>query len=269
MFTYLDPDVRKRLVADGKLIRVDREGNTLAPEDKTGGQAISILGAIPLPLHLGDHEVAVDWYACVRNTELSKVEELADQLREQHTQQLFANLASSMAVNCVLVIGDPATWSNPLIRVHSSCLTGDVFGSQRCECGPQLQLAIDTIAQDPEGGMVIYMSGHEGRGIGLWAKAATYLLQDAGENTYQANRSLGLPDDSRDFSDAATLIRHFYGTGSFRLLTNNPKKIQDLADHGLTDVTPVKHVIGVTDANREYLRAKKSWGHKLDPKDIS
>jgi GTP cyclohydrolase II len=190
-------------------------------------------------------------------------------LREQHTQQLFANLASSMAVNCVLLIGDPANWSNPLVRVHSSCLTGDVFGSQRCECGPQLHLAIDTIAGDPEGGMVVYMSGHEGRGIGLWAKAATYLLQDAGENTYQANRSLGLPDDSRDFSDAATLIRHFYGTGPFRLLTNNPKKIEDLAEHGLTDVTPIKHVIGVTDANREYLRAKKSWGHKLDPKDIS
>jgi GTP cyclohydrolase II len=268
MFTYLDPAVRKRLVDEGKLIRMDRDGNKLAHEKRTGGQAISMLGPIPLPLQLGDHEVAVDWYACVRNTELSKVEELADQLREQHTQQLFANLASSMAVNCVLLIGDPAAWSNPLVRVHSSCLTGDVFGSQRCECGPQLQLAIDTIASDPQGGMIIYMSGHEGRGIGLWAKAATYLLQDSGENTYQANRSLGLPDDSRDFSDAATLIRHFHGTGPLRLLTNNPKKIQDLAAHGLTDVTPVKHVIGVTDWNRGYLLAKKSWGHKLDSGDI-
>jgi len=268
MFTYLDPAVRKRLVDEGKLIRVDREGNTLAPETKTGGQAISILGPIPLPLELGERHVTVDWYACVRNTELSKVEELADQLREQHTQQLFANLASSMAVNCVLRIGDPTAWSNPLVRVHSSCLTGDVFGSQRCECGPQLQLAIDTIANDREGGMVVYMSGHEGRGIGLWAKAATYLLQDAGENTYQANRSLGLPDDSRDFSDAATLIRHFYGSGPFRLLTNNPKKIQDLADYGLDQVTPVKHVIGVTDSNRAYLEAKRGWGHKLEADDI-
>lgn len=268
MFTYLDPAVRERLVDEGKLIRVDREGNKLAPEEKTGGKAISILGPIPLPLHLGERDVVANWYACVRNTELAKVEELADQLREQHTQQLFANLASSMAVNCVLLIGDSAAGSNPLVRVHSSCLTGDVFGSQRCECGPQLQLAIDTIASDPEGGMVVYMSGHEGRGIGLWAKAATYLLQDAGENTYEANRSLGLPDDSRDFSDAATLIRHFHGTGPFRLLTNNPKKIQDLAEHGLTDVTPIKHVIGVTDANRRYLEAKKGWGHKIDPEDI-
>ncbi|MDH3847137.1 MAG: GTP cyclohydrolase II, partial [Gammaproteobacteria bacterium] len=119
-----------------------------------------------------------------------------------------------------------------------------------------------------QGGMVVYMSGHEGRGIGLWAKAATYLLQDAGENTYEANRSLGLPDDSRDFSDAATLIRYFYGEKPFRLLTNNPKKLDDLAAHGLNDVTPVKHVMGVTEANRRYLEAKKGWGHRLDPEDL-
>lgn len=269
MFTYLDPAVRERLVEEGSLFRVDREGQRLDASQKTGGQAISILGPIPLPLNLGERQVAVQWYACVRNTELSKVEELAAQLREQHTQELFANLASSMAVNCVLVIGERRSWSDPLVRVHSSCLTGDVFGSQRCECGPQLHHAIETIADDEQGGMVIYMSGHEGRGIGLWAKAATYLLQDAGENTYEANRSLGLPDDSRDFSDAAVLIRYFYGAKPLRLLTNNPKKIQDLAEHGLDRVTAVKHVIGVTDANRRYLEAKKGWGHKLDPDDIS
>ena len=88
------------------------------------------------------------------------------------------------------------------MRVHSSCLTGDVFGSERCECGPQLHSAIQRIHADKDGGLLVYMAGHEGRGIGLWAKAATYLLQDAGEDTYQANRSLGLPDDSRDFSDS-------------------------------------------------------------------
>jgi GTP cyclohydrolase II len=268
MFTYLDPTVRKRLVAEGKLIRINRKGRKLGPDEKGGGQAISILGPIPMPLTAGGRHLDVEWYACVRNTELSKVQELADQLRAQHTQSLFANLASSMAVNCVLIIGDPGTWSNPLIRVHSSCLTGDVFGSERCECGPQLQHALAAIADDEQGGMVVYMSGHEGRGIGLWAKAATYLLQDAGENTYQANRSLGLPDDSRDFSDAATLIRYFHDKKPFRLLTNNPKKLDDLAALGLTDVTPVKHVIGVTAANRRYLEAKKGWGHKLDPEDL-
>ena len=174
-----------------------------------------------------------------------------------------------MAVNSVLIMGEPANWENPLIRVHSSCLTGDVFGSMRCECGPQFVSALERIAADTAGGMIIYMSGHEGRGIGLWAKAATYLLQDSGENTYQANRSLGLPDDSRDFVDAASLLKHFHGDRPFRLLTNNPKKVDDLNEHGLGNITPVKHVIGVGDANRDYLAAKRDWGHKLDPEDIA
>jgi GTP cyclohydrolase II len=268
MFTYLDPTVRKRLVAEGKLIRVDREGRRLDSDETGGGQAISILGPIPLPVSIAGRHLDVTWYACVRNTELSKVQELADQLRAQHTQSLFANLASSMAVNCVLIIGDRDRWTNPLIRVHSSCLTGDVFGSERCDCGPQLHHAVAALADDEQGGMVVYMSGHEGRGIGLWAKAATYLLQDAGENTYEANRSLGLPDDSRDFSDAASLIRYFLGDRPFRLLTNNPKKVDDLARMGVSNVTRVKHVCGVGEANRRYLAAKRDWGHEIESEDI-
>ena len=210
----------------------------------------------------------MQWYATVRNTELTKLEDLAADLRAKHGERSFAELASSMAVNSVLIIGNADDWTNPLIRVHSSCLTGDVFGSQRCECGPQFQSAINLINQDEQGGMLIYMAGHEGRGIGLWAKAATYLLQDSGEDTYQANRSLGLPDDSRDFSDAAALIKHFRGEGPFRLLTNNPKKIDDLATAGLTGITPVKHVFGVTESNKRYLAAKRDWGHRLGDEDI-
>jgi len=261
MFTYIDPTVRERLVEAGKLFRIDREG--------TGGETISVLGPIPLPLQVGERQVDVQWYATVRNTELTKIEDFAAELRAQHGQQSFAELASSMAVNSVLLLGEPANWTNPLVRVHSSCLTGDVFGSQRCECGPQLSSAIDLIDEDAEGGMLVYMSGHEGRGIGLWAKAATYLLQDGGEDTYQANRTLGLPDDSRDFSDAASLIKYFRGGGPFRLLTNNPKKIEDLTAAGLTDITAVKHVFGVTDSNRRYLAAKQDWGHKLADEDIA
>jgi GTP cyclohydrolase II len=268
MFTYIDPSVRERLLAQGTLLRIDRDGQSIGPDADGGGASISILGPIPLPLQFGDRHFDVQWYACVRNTELSKIQEIADDLVAQHAQRSFAELATSMAVNSVLVIGDREKWTKPLVRVHSSCLTGDVFGSERCECGPQLKSALELIDAEEEGGMLIYMSGHEGRGIGLWAKAATYLLQDGGEDTYQANRSLGLPDDSRDFSDAAALLKHFRGSGPFRLLTNNPKKVEDLAAAGLAQITPVKHVFGVTAANRRYLQAKKDWGHKLSPEDF-
>jgi len=269
MFTYIDPTVRERLVAAGKLFRIDREGNAVQVDGAPAGRGtISVLGPIPLPLQLGEQQVEVLWYATVRNTELTRIEDFAAELRAKHGQQTFAELASSMAVNSVLLIGNPESWTDPLVRVHSSCLTGDVFGSQRCECGPQFQSAIELIDADEQGGMLIYMSGHEGRGIGLWAKAATYLLQDGGEDTYEANRSLGLPDDSRDFSDSAALIKYFRKGGPFRLLTNNPKKIDDLTAAGVSGITAVKHVFGVTESNRRYLAAKQNWGHRLTEEDI-
>lgn len=269
MFTYIDPTVRKRLEEQGKLFQIDREGARVKPDHvPASGRGISMLGPIPLPLNIADREIPVDWYACVRRTELGKIEEIADELRAQQGQALFATLASSMAVNSVLIVGDPAAWTKPLVRVHSSCMTGDVFGSQRCECGPQLHSALERIQDDEQGGMVIYMSGHEGRGIGLWAKAATYLLQDGGENTYQANRSLGLPDDSRDFTDAGSLLKFFVKNLPFRLLTNNPKKVRDLEQMGLGKISRVKHVTGVGDNNRGYLSAKQDWGHELSPEDI-
>ena len=269
MFSYIDPTVRERLVETGSLFRIDREGRKLDSAAEAGeGGSISLLGPIPLPIVVGDRRLKVTWYAAVRNTELKKVQALADELRQQKAQESFAGLASAMAVNSVLVVGEPEAWTEPLVRVHSSCLTGDVFGSERCECGPQLETALDRIYDDEQGGVLVYMSGHEGRGIGLWAKAATYLLQDAGEDTYQANRSLGLPDDCRDFSDAAALLRYFVGDRPIRLLTNNPKKLDDLAAHGVDRVTPVKHVHGVTARNRRYLDAKRGWGHNIDPTDI-
>lgn len=271
MFTYLDPSVRERLIEQGKLIRIDADGclTDARANPQPGARAISVLGPIPLPLERHGRTFQVDWYAAVRHTELRKVQDLADQLAASDGQGTFAVLASSMAVNSVLVIGDRERWKKPLVRVHSSCLTGDVFGSTRCECGPQFLSALERIYDDPDGGMLVYMSGHEGRGIGLWAKAATYLLQDAGEDTYQANRTLGLPDDSRDFSDAAALLKYFYGDRPFRLLTNNPKKINDLGELGLTHITRVKHVTGVGDANRAYLSAKRDRGHALEDDDLA
>lgn len=270
MFAYIDPTVSTRLVAQGKLFRIDRRGQRLdldAPAP-AGSRALDLLGPIPLPLHVGGNELDADWFAVVRHTELEPVDELARSLRERGAVRRFSSIVSHMSVNSVLVFGDLPVQANPLVRVHSNCLTGDVFGSQRCDCGPQLDAAIERISGD--GGIIVYMAGHEGRGIGLWAKAATYVLQDGGENTYQANRSLGLPDDSRDFSDAAALLLHFLGGDRpFRLLTNNPKKADDLRAHGLARITVEKHVIGVGEHNRRYLAAKRDWGHSIEDGDLA
>ena len=268
MFTYLDPSIRRRLIKEEKLIRIGYEGEQLDSEapQAPGEVIINLLGPIPMPIDTLEGRIIVQWYAAVRSTELQQVEALANKLTSEGGQHLFSHLVSPLAVNSVLVIGEPK--DEPLVRVHSNCLTGDVFGSQRCDCGPQLANAIARINADPKSGYIVYMAGHEGRGIGLWAKAATYLLQDAGENTYQANRSLGLPDDSRDFTDAAVLLNYFVGQKPFRLLTNNPKKLEDLAAHGVKQVIQEKHVHGVVDTNRKYLEAKRGWGHVLEDDDI-
>ena len=268
MFTYLDPSIRSRLIKEEKLIRIGYEGEQLDSEapQAPGEVIINLLGPIPMPIDTLEGRIIVQWYAAVRSTELQQVEALANKLTSEGGQHLFSHLVSPLAVNSVLVIGEPK--DEPLVRVHSNCLTGDVFGSQRCDCWPQLANAIARINADPKSGYIVYMAGHEGRGIGLWAKAATYLLQDAGENTYQANRSLGLPDDSRDFTDAAVLLKYFVGQKPFRLLTNNPKKLEDLAAHGVKQVIQEKHVHGVVDTNRKYLEAKRGWGHVLEDDDI-
>jgi len=269
MFAYIDPKIRARLVEDGKLVRVDAEGRQLST---VSGEVVTptwnVLGPIPLPVTLDRRTIELRWYAVVRSTELDKVDELASALRQQGGQRLFSVLASYMAVNSVLVAGNPFANERPLVRVHSSCLTGDVFGSQRCECGPQYTSALARIADDPHGGLIVYMAGHEGRGIGLWAKAVTYLLQDTGEDTYQANRSLGLPDDSRDYADAAAILLYFLGDRPFRLLTNNPKKVGDLEGLGLHHITPEKHLVGLNDYNRRYLVAKRAKGHRLSEDDL-
>ncbi|MEM7250941.1 MAG: GTP cyclohydrolase II [Pseudomonadota bacterium] len=271
MFAYIDPTIRERLIAQEKLIRIDAQGQLIdvrsAPTE--GTHALNILGPIPMPVLIDGRTIDLQWYAFVRHTELAKVDDLARELRERGGQRLFSVLVSHMSVNSVLVAGDFNPDAEPLVRVHSSCLTGDVFGSQRCDCGPQYISAIERLDQEPNGGLLVYMAGHEGRGIGLWAKAVTYLLQDAGENTYQANRSLGLPDDSRDFTDAAAILHYFIGAKrAFRLLTNNPKKVNDLKSFGLDKITQVKHVVGVGDWNRRYLSAKRDWGHILEKDDL-
>ena len=165
MFTYLNPDVRQRLIADGKLTRIDSEGQLIDvdQQEPPNELAINLMGPIPLPIKLPGVDTTVRWYAAVRSTELRGVEALAADLNARGGQHLFAHLVSPLAVNSVLVIGEPG--DNPLVRVHSNCLTGDVFGSERCDCGPQLASAINRIDEEASGGYLIYMAGHEGAGL--------------------------------------------------------------------------------------------------------
>ena len=268
MFSYIDPSVRERLEASGTWVRVDERGQAV-DVDAASERTLNVLGPIPMPIDVAGKQVIFDWYAFVRQTQLAEAHSLANALTGSGDEALFSVLSPYMSVNSALVLGDLRASEGPLVRVHSNCLTGDVFGSKRCECGPQLARALELIAAHDGGGALVYMAGHEGRGIGLWAKAVTYLLQDAGQDTYQANRSLGLPDDSRDFSDAAALLLHLLGGDRpFRLLSNNPKKLADLNERGLTKITTEKHVAGVNPLNRRYLSAKRDWGHRLDEGDL-
>ncbi|GAB3119901.1 GTP cyclohydrolase II [Glaciibacter psychrotolerans] len=163
------------------------------------------------------------------------------------------------ADHVAIVAGTPI--DGALVRVHSECLTGEAFGSLKCECGPQLQTALDTI--DAEGGIVVYLRGHEGRGIGLINKLRAYKLQEDGFDTLDANLALGLPIDARDFS-AATAILGEMGISSIRLLTNNPEKVRQLTAHGITVTERVPLLVGETSFNASYLATKRDrMGHHI------
>ncbi|UZJ26158.1 bifunctional 3,4-dihydroxy-2-butanone-4-phosphate synthase/GTP cyclohydrolase II [Rhodococcus antarcticus] len=150
-----------------------------------------------------------------------------------------------------------------LVRVHSECLTGDVFGSLRCDCGTQLDAALQTVSTEGRG-IVLYMRGHEGRGIGLMHKLQAYQLQDAGQDTVDANLALGLPADSRDYGTGAQILVDL-GVKSMRLLTNNPAKRAGLDGYGLHITERVAMPVRVTPENIRYLRTKRDrMGHQLD-----
>jgi len=186
----------------------------------------------------------------------------ASQVDSGETEAFRELIQTNMSVNSVLALPGFLEHANPLVRIHSCCLTGDVFGSQRCECGPQLDAAFERLAEEG-GGALVYMSSHEGRGIGLWAKAITYLLQDDGQDTYQANVSLGLPEDSRDFSDAAVALRFLLEGKPIRLLSNNPLKRDHLEKAGQPVSEILPHVAGIGARNVRYMRSKRAKGHLL------
>ena len=150
-----------------------------------------------------------------------------------------------------------------LVRMHSECLTGDVFGSERCDCGAQLNAAMAAIAAEGRG-IVLYLRGHEGRGIGLLSKLRAYQLQDAGADTVDANTELGLPVDAREYSTGAQMLADL-GVSALRLLTNNPAKVRGLADFGLRVTGTVSLPVIATRDNLKYLIAKRDrLGHLIE-----
>ncbi|MEZ8608407.1 GTP cyclohydrolase II [Vibrio sp. 10N.239.311.G01] len=149
----------------------------------------------------------------------------------------------------------------PLVRMHSECLTGDVFHSSRCDCGEQLDETIRIMGET--GGVILYLR-QEGRGIGLYNKIDAYRLQSEGMNTYEANNHLGFGDDLRDFTEAAEMLRAL-GTTKIRLVTNNPKKINELKSFGIEIEEVVNTSAHIKSGNESYLKAKVSHGkHNLD-----
>lgn len=158
-------------------------------------------------------------------------------------------------------IGEPEAGEPPLVRLHSECVTGDVFGSLRCDCGEQLQEAIDLFHRS--GGLLLYLR-QEGRGIGLVAKIDTYLLQDQGFDTYEANEALNYEADARTYDGAAAMLQAL-GIPQVRLLTNNPRKVQGLKDHGVDVVERLSTSVFRNAHNDQYIDAKIDKGsHRYD-----
>lgn len=167
-----------------------------------------------------------------------------------------------------LVYGDVSGDEPVLTRVHSECLTGDVFGSARCDCGPQLDEALERIVEEGRG-VVIYLRGHEGRGIGLVAKLQAYQLQDGGRDTVDANLDLGLPADARHYGTATQVLRDL-GISSVRLMTNNPDKVSNLEDFGIPVAARVPLTPHPNDHNLAYLLTKRDrMGHDLPNLDLA
>lgn len=176
------------------------------------------------------------------------------------TQMIAFRAPDDGSEHVALMIGAPGG-KPPLVRLHSECLTGDVFGSLKCDCGPQLHAALKLIGE-AGGGVLLYLR-QEGRGIGLANKLRAYALQDQGLDTVDANRRLGFPDDARDYGLAAAMLRAL-GVDRVRLLTNNPSKVAGLESAGITVVERVAHHMPANPHNADYLATKRKKSGHLD-----
>ena len=184
---------------------------------------------------------------------------------QEHVMLTVGLPVVDQTINTMATHGSDDTLSKkptPLVRIHSECLTGDAFSSLKCDCGPQLNTAMQSI-QEAGCGAILYLR-QEGRGIGLTNKIRAYALQDQGHDTLDANLMLGLPADARIYDMCGPMLAHI-GVDAVRLITNNPDKVAYLTEHGIDVVERVPLLVGVNDMNAEYLATKRDrMGHMLD-----
>lgn len=238
-----------------KVLDIVQDKMTIVKQTET--ESICLVGPVKLPVKQGDFSATFQWYNWLKvDANLSK-EEIIDGLAS-------ANLAFTQQ-SSVLVYGDFEHAVDALIRMHSICHTGDIFGSQRCDCGYQLHESMKMIVEHGCGA-IFYLADHEGRGIGLFSKSLAYLLQEEGLDTVEANHALGFPDDSRSYEDAITVLTALRSK-PVTLITNNPKKLAALQAHGLAAEGHVPLWGGLTETNRFYLDTKvEKSGHLREEK---
>lgn len=238
--TKLDPKVLEILEDKIQLIRTEIG-------------AIYLVGPIRLPVNLYGETVVFSWY-CWLNC--SEVTENYEKIIEKLSSVNLAELQQSS----VLVYGDFEYDEDAIIRMHSICHTGDIFGSKRCDCGYQLKESMKMIVEHGTGAL-FYLANHEGRGIGLFSKAMAYVLQENGYDTVDANESLGFVDDSRNYEDAIHVLKALRSK-PVTLMTNNPRKLQALKESGLP-VSGRQSLWGdKSEFNERYLQTKvKRSGH--------
>ncbi|MFS0777408.1 GTP cyclohydrolase II [Neobacillus sp. 3P2-tot-E-2] len=229
---------------DSKVLSVLEDKIQLIKTDKG---AIYLVGPIKLPVNLYGETVEFKWYCWLNCDEVTEnYERIIDKLSS-------SNLAE-LQQSSVLVYGDFEFAEDAIIRMHSICHTGDIFGSKRCDCGYQLKKSMKMI-QEHGTGALFYLANHEGRGIGLFSKAMAYVLQENGYDTVEANEGLGFVDDSRNYSDAIQVLKAIRQK-PVTLMTNNPKKLNALKEAGL-EVSGRQPLWGdISEYNEKYLQTK-------------
>lgn len=231
-------------VLDSKVLTVLEDKIQLI---KTEKGAIYLVGPIKLPVNLYGETVEFKWY-CWLNCD--EVTENFERIIEKLSSSNLAELQQSS----VLVYGDFEFAEDAIIRMHSICHTGDIFGSKRCDCGYQLKKSMKMIQENGTGAL-FYLANHEGRGIGLFSKAMAYVLQENGYDTVEANEGLGFVDDSRNYSDAIQVLKAIRQK-PVTLMTNNPKKLNALKEAGL-EVSGRQPLWGdISEYNEKYLQTK-------------